>query len=195
MVYGLTGGTGSGKTLVSEYLTELGYRVIDADKISRELTEKGSPVLDELREGFGPGIFSDDGELLRKELGKIVFSDEIQLEKLNSIMAKHLDARFVETLNRARIEDPYGKIFFDAPTLLESGREWLVDRIWVVVSDPETRIRRLMSRDGLTKDQVLARMANQLPDEKKIERADVVIYNNGTIEELKEQINNILGLN
>ena len=192
MVYGLTGGTGSGKTLVSDYLAELGYKVIDADKIARELTQKGSPVIDELREEFGPGIISKDGELQRKDLGKIVFNDEAQLEKLNNIMAKHLDARFVEILNKARIEEPYGKIFFDAPTLLESGREWLVDRIWVVVSDPETRIRRLMQRDDLSRDQVLARMANQLPDEQKVERADVVIYNNGTIAELKDQIDKIL---
>ena len=193
MVYGLTGGTGSGKTSVSGYLKELGYTVIDADKIARELTEKGSPVLDKLKEEFGPQIIDEDGSLIRKKLGAIVFSDKEKLKKLDSIMEKDLTEKFIHVLDKARIEDPYSKIFFDAPTLLESNREWLVDRIWVVVSDKETRIRRIMERDGITREQVLARMSNQLSDEEKIKRADVVIYNNGSLQDLRKQIDTILG--
>ena len=194
MVYGLTGGTGSGKTSVSEYLKELGYTVVDADEIARELTKKGSPVLDEIKSAFGSDIISEDGTLLRKKLGNIVFNDEEKLEILNSIMSCYLDERFVQVLDKARAENIYGKVFFDAPTLLESGREWLVDSIWVVVSPVEDRIKRIMQRDGISREQVLARMKNQLPDEEKIKKADVVIYNNGTIEDLKDQIDKILGI-
>ena len=194
MVYGLTGGTGSGKTSVSEYLKELGYTVVDADEIARELTKKGSPVLDEIKSAFGSDIISEDGTLLRKKLGNIVFNDEEKLEILNSIMSCYLDERFVQVLDKARAENIYGKVFFDAPTLLESGREWLVDSIWVVVSPVEDRIKRIMQRDGISREQVLARMKNQIPDEEKIKKADVVIYNNGTIEDLKDQIDKILGI-
>ena len=192
MVYGLTGGTGSGKTSVSNYLKELGYTVIDADKIAREITETGSPVLAELKNTFGDSIIAEDGSLLRKKLGSIVFNDKEQLDKLNTIMARYLDERFVQVLDAARVNDPYGKIFFDAPTLLESGREWLVDKIWVVVSDLEVRIQRLMERDGITREQVLARMSNQLSDNEKIERADKVIYNDGTLDDLKAHVDQAL---
>ena len=192
MVYGLTGGTGSGKTSVSEHLKELGYTVIDADIIARELTDKGSPVLDDLKAEFGPEIIAEDGSLLRKKLGSIVFNDKSKLERLNEIMEDRLNARFIEALDKARIENPYGKVFFDAPTLLETNREWLVDNIWVIVSDKEKRIRRIMDRDGLTREQVLSRMANQLSDEEKIKRADVVIYNNGSLDDLKKQIDSLL---
>ena len=192
MVYGLTGGTGSGKTSVSEYLKEHGYKVVDADQIARELTEKGSPVLDELKTAFGPEIIAEDGSLLRKKLGSIVFNDKTKLDKLNEIMEERLNERFIKALDRAQVEDPYGKVFFDAPTLLETNREWLVDRIWVVVSDQEARIKRIMDRDGITREQVLSRMANQLSDEEKIKRADVVIYNNGSLDDLKLTVSNAL---
>lgn len=192
MVYGLTGGTGSGKTSVSEYLKQLGYTVIDADKIARELTEKGSPVLDKLKAEFGTEIIDENGSLLRKKLGSIVFNDKEKLDKLNSLMEKDLNEAFIKAIDRACVENPYGKVFFDAPTLLESSREWLVDKIWVVVSDIETRIKRIMDRDRISREQVLARMSNQLSDEEKMKRADVVIYNNGSLDDLKEQIDSII---
>ena len=194
MVYGLTGGTGSGKTSVSEYLKELGYTVIDADQIARGLTEKGSPVLDKLKAAFGPQIIAEDGSLLRKKLGAIVFSDRSQLDKLNSIMEKDLTDMFIRVLDEARVRNPYSKVFFDAPTLIESSREWLVDRIWVVVCDKEKRIRRIMDRDGISREQVLDRMSNQLSDDEKIKKADVVISNNGTLEDLKAQVEKALGI-
>ena len=188
MVYGITGGTGSGKTTVTEYLKELGYTVVDADQIARSVTEPGSALLSELADEFGTDIIAPDGSLLRKKLGSIVFNDKEKLEKLNSIMAPALDRRFEDVLDAARVDQPYGKIFFDAPTLLESGREYLVDKIWVVVSDKEERIRRIMERDGLSREQVLARMGNQLSDEEKTARADVVIYNDDDLEDLKENV-------
>lgn len=185
MVYGLTGGTGSGKTTVANYLTEMGYKVIDADVIARSLTEPGSKVLWQLAENFGSEIIAEDGTLIRKKLGDIVFNNKEKLQQLNDIMGPSMDAAFKEALDSAILEDPYSKVFFDAPTLYESGREYMVDKVWVVAAGLETRIKRIMERDGLSREQVLARMENQLPEEEKIRRADVVIYNDGTLEDLR----------
>ena len=194
MVYGLTGGTGSGKTTVANYLTEMGYTVVDADLVARSLTEPGSPVLAELAETFGSGIIAEDGTLIRKNLGDIVFNNKEKLQQLNDIMAPAMDNAFKQALEAASLENPYSKVFFDAPTLYESGRENMVDKVWVVAAGLETRIKRIMDRDGITREQVLARMASQLPEEDKIRRADVVIYNDGTLEELRQKVEDALVL-
>ena len=188
MVYGLTGGTGSGKTTVANYLTEMGYTVIDADIVARSLTEPGSQVLWKLADTFGSEIIAEDGSLIRKKLGDIIFNNKEKLQMLNDIMGPAMDSAFKAALDAATLERPYSKVFFDAPTLYESGRESMVDEVWVVAAGLETRIKRIMDRDGLSREQVLARMAIQLPEEEKIRRADVVIYNDGTLEELREKV-------
>lgn len=192
MVYGLTGGTGSGKTTVCGYLEEMGYTVIDADKVARSLTEPGSAVLNLIAETFGKEILAEDGSLIRKKLGDIVFNNKEKLKQLNDIMGPAMDEAFKSALDEASMENPYSKVFFDAPTLYESGREKMVDKVWVVAAGLETRIKRIMDRDGLSREQVLARMANQLPEEEKIRRADVVIYNDGTLEDLRRTVENAL---
>ena len=188
MIYGLTGGTGSGKSTVAEYLKEFGCEVVDADLIAREITAKGSPVLDLLSEEFGSEIIDENGELIRKKLGNIVFGDAGKLARLNEIMREALDAGFRKGLDEACKRRLYGKVFFDAPVLFETKREHFVDKIWVVAADKETRIARIMKRDGITREQVLERMSNQLPDDEKIAKADIVIYNDGTLEDLKNKV-------
>ncbi|MBR5731065.1 MAG: dephospho-CoA kinase, partial [Firmicutes bacterium] len=188
MVYGLTGGTGSGKTTVAEYLREFGCEVVDADIIAREVTAKGSPVLAVLAEVFRADILDENGELIRKKLGSIVFGDKEKLARLNEIMRGALDARFWKALDEAGAKRLYSKVFFDAPALYETNRENFVDRVWVVAADRETRIARIMKRDGLTREQVLERMDSQLPEEEKIRRADVVIYNDGTLDDLRNKV-------
>ena len=192
MIYGLTGGTGSGKSTVAEYLKEFGCTVVDADIIARSVTEKGSEVLKKLSDEFGQEIIDENGELIRKKLGSIVFQDSEKLEKLNEIMRSSLDEKFEKALRQASEERLYGKVFFDAPTLFESKREHFVDRIWVVIADRNTRIERIMKRDGLSREEVEKRMQNQLPDDVKAARADVVIYNDGSLEELREKVRTAL---
>ena len=188
MIYGLTGGTGSGKTTVAEYLKESGCEVVDADIIAREVTAKDSPVLATLAEVFGADILDENGELIRKKLGSIVFGDKEKLTRLNEIMREALDTRFRKALAEAGEKRLYSKVFFDAPALYETNRESFVDKVWVVAADRETRIARIMKRDGLTREQVLERMDSQLPEEEKIKRADVVIYNDGTLEDLRNKV-------
>ena len=192
MIYGLTGGTGSGKSTVAEYLKEFGCTVVDADIIARSVTEKGSEVLKKLSDEFGQEIIDENGELIRKKLGSIVFQDSEKLEKLNEIMRSSLDEKFEKALRQASEERLYGKVFFDAPTLFESKREHFVDRIWVVIADRNTRIERIMKRDGLSREEVEKRMQNQLPDDVKAARADVVIYNDGSLDELREKVRTAL---
>ena len=192
MIYGLTGGTGSGKTTVARYLQEFGCTVVDADVIARSITDKGSPVLEKLAECFGRDIIDENGELIRKKLGSIVFGDEQKLSQLNDIMRDSMDSAFKKALKEASESRLYGKVFFDAPTLFESNREHFVDKIWVVAADRETRIQRIMKRDGISREEVEKRMKSQLPDNEKIAKADVVIYNDGTLEDLKAAVQKAL---
>ena len=101
MIYGLTGGTGSGKTTVAEYLREFGCEVVDADLIARQVTEKGSPVLDKLAEAFGSDILDENGELIRKKLGSKVFGDDEKMAVLNELMRKALDEGFKTSLRES----------------------------------------------------------------------------------------------
>ena len=193
MIYGLTGGTGSGKTTVAEYLREFGCEVVDADLIARQVTEKGSPVLDKLAETFGSDILDENGELIRKKLGSKVFGDDAKMAVLNELMRKALDEGFEAALKEASSKRLYGKVFFDAPALFETNREYMVNKVWVVAADKETRIARIMKRDGISREEVLKRMQSQLPEDDKIARADFVIYNDGTLEDLKEKVRKALG--
>ena len=188
MIYGLTGGTGSGKSTVAQYLRELGCEVVDADLIARQVTEKGSPVLDEIAKAFGSDILDENGELIRKKLGSKVFGDAEKLALLNEIMRKALDERFEAALKEASEKRLYSKVFFDAPALFETKREHFVDKVWVVAADKETRIARIMKRDGISREEVLKRMESQLPDGEKEARADIVIYNDGTLEDLRKKV-------
>ena len=192
MIYGLTGGTGSGKSTVAQYLKEFGCEVVDADLIARQVTEKGAPVLKDLADAFGSDILDENGELIRKKLGSKVFGDSEKMAVLNELMRKALDEGFEKALKEASSKRLYSKVFFDAPALFETNREYMVDKVWVVAADKEARIARIMMRDGITREEVLARMASQLPDDDKIARADFVIYNDGTLEDLKEKVRKAL---
>ncbi len=192
MIYGLTGGTGSGKSTVAQYLKEFGCEVVDADLIARQVTEKGAPVLKDLADAFGSDILDENGELIRKKLGSKVFGDSEKMAVLNELMRKALDEGFEKALKEASSKRLYSKVFFDAPALFETNREYMVDKVWVVAADKETRIARIMMRDGITREEVLARMASQLPDDDKIARADFVIYNDGTLEDLREKVRKAL---
>lgn len=188
-IIGLTGGIGSGKSTVSSYLKDRGYEIVDADKIARQVTDIGSPVLAELKDAFGGEIFLPDGALDRKRLGSMVFSDAEKKERLDEITHREICAR-IETAVR---EFGGTVIFLDVPLLYETGMESLTDEVWVVDVEDDVRIRRVMERDGLSKQEVLNRIAGQLPREEKLKRADRVLSNSGTQEELYKQIEQLIG--
>lgn len=191
-VIGITGGIGSGKTTVSGYLRSLGYEVIDADGIARDLANS-EDVLREIRDMFGDSVLKEDGSLDRKRMAEIVFSDIRKKEMLEAIITDRVVARCAEIIQGYREdENASGPVFLDAPLLFETGADRLVDEIWSVACDVEKRIERAKLRDDSLAEDIEARIAAQLPDDDRAEKADVVISNDGTVDELKRSIDSLL---
>ena len=194
-IIGITGGIGTGKSTVSAYLKQLGYDVIDADGIARDLA--GDPaVLTEIRDFFGDSVIADDGSLDRKKMAELVFSDLQKREMLESIITSRVIKKVSELIddyrNGIKLAPKDKTVFLDAPTLFETGADRLVDEIWLVTCDMETRLERAGLRDDATRDKIEARIASQMSEDEKSERADVVIHNDGTKEELFRSIESML---
>lgn len=200
-IIGLTGGIGTGKSTVAEYLKSQGYRHIDADEISRSLTCDGSPMVDKLNEIFGPNgtmglegneILKSPGVLNRQALADIVFKDDKRRDKLNEIMLTEIIKIIDEDIDCFRDDDCDSDVLLDAPLLFESGLESRCDQVVLVVADADTRIRRVCQRDGITEEQVADRINSQMSDEDKICRSDIVIDNSYGLEELYDQLSKYL---
>jgi dephospho-CoA kinase len=181
---GLTGGIGSGKSTVSALLAARGAVVIDADRIAREVVEPGTPGLAAVAEAFGPGVLTPDGSLDRPALAAIVFADPAAREKLDGIVHPLVRSR-AAALAAAAPEDAV--VVHDVPLLVETGQAGSYDLVLVVQADPDTRIDRLVRR-GLTEEDARARIAAQASDEQRRTVADVVLENDGTPEDLAEQV-------
>lgn len=183
-VLGVTGNIASGKSTVTGMLAELGAIVIDSDLVYRELAGAGKPLLSQLGERFGSAIIAADGSLDRRALGTIVFTDPAALDDLDRIthpaVIAEVDAR-VE-----RIDD--GVIVLDAVKLVESGHASKCDAVWVVVTDPEVQVRRVMERNSLGEGEARRRVDAQPTLDAKLARADLVIDNNGSRDETREQV-------
>ena len=189
---GLTGGIGTGKTTVSEYLKEKGCVIIDADKISREMTEKDSPALDEIKQSFGEKYISKEGNLERKLLGDPVFNDPKALEKLQAIITKKVEQKIDSMLKQLKKKDNDDIVVIDAPLLFECGMESVADENWLVTADTDIRIDRVKRRDGLSEKQIIDRINNQMSEAEKRGKSRYIIDNSGTVEELYMQIDKIL---
>ena len=183
-VIGLTGGSGAGKSAVSEFLKEKGATVIDADAISREITKEGGIALPEIDKAF-PGVI-EDGVLDRKALGRIVFADSFKLSLLNEITHK-----YIKKLTEEKIKKADGLIVLDAPLLFEAGEDVLCDKIVFVTADEEVRIKRIMKRDALSypdaKMRIDARNLSPI-----MEKCDFVIENNGEILTIEKEIEDFI---
>ena len=183
---GLTGGIASGKTMITDYLASLGAPVVDADVISRRLTEPGSPVLKEIAGTFGESCLDEKGHLRRQYLGQLIFSDPENRMKLNRIMHPMISRGIREELDR--LEDAgEPAVIYSAPLLLEGGGKGMTDEVWLVALDPEEQIRRLMARDGIDAEAAEKRLGAQASLAEKLAKADKVIDNNGSREEAEKQ--------
>jgi len=187
MVIGLTGGIASGKSTVSSILKDLGAYIIDVDKIGKDVVEKGQKAYNDIVCFFGKEILLPDGQINRKALGNIVFSDSEKLKKLNSITHPHIIARVKEIISKCKAEG-IDRIVVDAAILIEMGLHSLCDAVWLVTVDKETQLKRLMERDSYTYEEANNRIMAQTSDNNKLLYADVVIDNNGTIEDLKNKV-------
>ena len=182
-VFGLTGGIASGKSTVSKHIRELRIPVIDADQLAREVVKKGTEGYDAVVAGFGSGILGPDGEIDRKALGAIVFSDAAARQKLNGIVHSRIGARSMDLVAKLEAEG-HELACYDAALLVENGLTEVFRPLVVVAATPTTQIERIIERDDLTRDEALARVNAQLPLAEKVAMADYVIENDGTIEEL-----------
>ncbi|MCW8219595.1 MULTISPECIES: dephospho-CoA kinase [Streptomyces] len=185
---GLTGGIGAGKSEVSRLLVRCGAVLVDADRIAREVVEPGTPGLASVVETFGPGILAADGTLDRPALGAIVFADPDRLAALNALVHPLVAARSAE-LERAA--GPDAIVVHDVPLLAENGLAPLYDLVVVVDAAPETQLDRLVRLRGMTERDARARMAAQATREQRLAVADLVVDNDGPLDDLEPQVRRI----
>ena len=188
LTVGLTGGIGAGKSEVSRLLVSYGAVLIDADRIAREVVEPGTPGLAAVVEAFGPEILSVDGTLDRPRLGAIVFADADRLATLNAIVHPLVGARSRE-LEEATGPDEV--VVHDVPLLTENKLESLYDVVVVVDVSPQTQLDRLVRLRGMTEQEARSRMAAQATREQRRAIADLVIENDGPLEDLEPQVRGV----
>jgi dephospho-CoA kinase len=186
LVVGLTGGIGSGKSTVSTLLAARGAAVVDADGITRELQQPGKPVFDAMVERFGPGIVAPDGSLDRPAVADLVFGDPDALADLNAIVHPAVGAEIAQRM--ATLAPTGAIVVLDVPLLVESKNAYPVAGLLVVDVDPELAVQRLIEHRGMREHDVRARMARQATREQRLERADFVIDNGGSLDDLTSQV-------
>ncbi|QZZ20932.1 dephospho-CoA kinase [Leptothermofonsia sichuanensis E412] len=190
-IIGLTGGIGMGKTTVSDYLANVHkLPVLDADIYAREAVEPGSVVLEQIVARYGSGILLADGMLNRHRLGDIIFSSPPERLWLEQQIHPYVRDRLVEAITAPDVENaqPSSILVMVVPLLFEARMTDLVTETWVVWCPVEQQLERLMSRDRLSLEQAQARISSQMAIQKKTARADVVLDNSSTPENLYQQV-------
>ncbi len=186
-VIGLTGGIGSGKSTVSQCLAELGAVILDADKVGHEAFKPNTEAWHEVVAAFGRQILTPNGEIDRKKLGEIVFSKPESLSRLNRIMHPRM-----YDMVKAQIEEYRRQgvdvVVLEAAALLEANWTSLADEVWVTVAPEAMVLERLKKQRGLEEEQTLARIHSQLSSEERIKHANVVINNDGDLDEMKTKV-------
>ena len=189
-IIGITGGIASGKSIVTEFLRQQGYQVIDADQVVHELQEPGGRLYQALLSAFGSAILREDGRLDRPKLGAMIFGNPQLLEQSsqiqNQIIREELAGR------RDMLAETEDIFFMDLPLLFELQYEDWSDQIWLVDVTEETQLSRLMTRNSLSQEEAEKRIAAQLSLREKRKRADVLIDNNGSLEATRQQIRDAL---
>lgn len=186
-VIGLTGGIGTGKTLVSNILKELGAAIVNADLLGHEVYKPDTEGWQEVVESFGDGLLTPDREVDRKKLGAIVFSDPEAMSRLNAITHPKIYRMVEERVNE--LDNQGTKVaVVEAALLIEAGWTPVANEIWVTTSSEGKVIERLKSRNNLDEDAIRARIRSQMPQDERVAYADVIIENNESLEELGKQI-------
>lgn len=193
IIIGLTGQTGAGKTTVAEGLRHFGYQVIRADEIARLVTEKGSPVLQELAAVFGDDILTEDGHLDRAMLADRAFASPEETKLLNAITHPEI-ARLIDKKINGAFFDGYEGVILDASQLFESGLNERCTLVVSVVAPKDVRLKRIVERDGISEEKALLRMAAQLPEEYFRTHSNYVLENTGTEEDLKLQLRQLAAI-
>ena len=191
LVIGLTGGIASGKSTVSNMLKEMDITVIDADVEARLAVEKGEPAYQKIVAEFGQDILLPNGEIDRQKLGSIIFHNAEKRQLLNGMVHPEVRKRMKDQAEAAK-ERGEQVIVLDIPLLFESKLTFMVEKTILVFVDRAVQLQRLMERNNLTREDAEARVTSQMPLSEKVELSDAVINNNGTVEETREQLIEIL---
>ena len=184
LIIGLTGGIGSGKSVASDKFKSLGIAVVDADVASRTVVEPGKPALKEIQDHFGSGIITAEGKLDRNKLREIIATDAKERKWLESV----LHPKIGEQITKEISESTSVYTLFVAPLLLETNSQEMCSRVVVVDVPKDVQIQRTAKRDKVSPNQVEQMVAAQMEREKRLEKADDVLLNNGTIEDLEKQV-------
>lgn len=188
---GITGGIGSGKSTVSKMLIDKGFKVVDADIISKEVFIKYPEIIDKIRIGFGEGFFDWRGEFRRKEFGNHIFRFPKQRKKYEEIIMPYIKKEIFNEIDK--LEKAGEKIIFlDAPTLIENNLQENMDFIIVVWVDNNTQVMRVRNRDALSRDEIINRINSQIPLDKKRDYADIIIDNSKDLIKTKAQVEKLL---
>lgn len=185
-VIGLTGGIGTGKSTVAGFLAELGARTMDLDRTGHEVL-RDPAILKDLVQAFGDGILDIEGQVDRAKLSPLVFNDPEELRKLTDITHPAIDARAAAFIEEAR-HDGFRVVVLEAAALMEAGRVWQVDEIWVTIAPLHVVVDRVKRRSDMTEDEVLERVRSQIPQEERTKAADVVIDTDCSLDELKQRV-------
>ncbi len=178
--------SGAGKTTVSEVFKENGFEVINCDMVAREVTEKGTACLKEIAEKFD-GVLNPDGTLDRKKLGSIVFSDKEKLKLLNDTIYPFISYRVIKGIENT--DNNY--VLLDAPTLFESGIDFICDGVVSVVCDKELSVKRIMARDNISEEAAESRLSSQHDKSFYKEKSSFCIENNDTADVLQKKAEEI----
>ncbi len=187
LVFGITGGSGSGKSSASERFRENGIYVIDADKTAREVVRQGEPCLEELVKELGSEILNDDGGLNRRKTGDIVFSDKKKLDILNRITHKYIQKALEDQLNK--IDTDIAAV--DGAVIIGSPVEKMCSFLVSVMADKEIRLARIMKRDNISREAALKRIESQPSDEFYIANSRYLLYNNISKENLNIEVDKL----
>ncbi len=187
----ITGGIGAGKSTVTDHIISRGFTVIDADRMSREMTGPGGKAMPYIMEHFGPDFINADGSLNRGAMRDLVF----QAPKYKKILEEGTTKVVLEDIEKIRKEkEAAGEkaLFFDIPLLFETHQEDRYDQVWVVTADYEVRRDRVMKRDNIDPQIIDLIMDSQSDEDVKVSKADAVLYNNGSVDELKAAVDRLL---
>lgn len=185
---GLTGSIAVGKSHVLGLLKDLGCHVIDADRIARDVVAPGTAGLKSVADAFGADVLQPNGQLDRQKLGDLVFADESKRRQLNSILHPIIIAAQDRLVRQIELRDPNGIVIIDAALMIESGGFRRLDKLIVVHCRPEIQLERLMSRDGLSREAAVKRIAAQMPQQEKMKYGDYLIDTSGDFSDTRTQV-------
>ena len=187
LIVAVTGGIGSGQSTVCSFFQKAGCKIINADDKAKEAIRKNRKLQKQLKETFGKEVFDAEGKLDTAKLAEAAFKDEIQTQRLNQLVHPMMVGNLVEEMEQARFSGRYPIVIIDAALVYEISIEQMFDAVVVVDAPLPQRQKRVRERDGMSRKQFMARMNKQIPLEKKVEWADFVITNEGTLDDLEKK--------